>query len=141
MFVRGQAESADANVVAFATGNDLSSPLWALAAGGAFTVRTAAGSRVFDLSSAIDLAGGWHHFAVSYASAGGDTEVKAYWDHELALEATVPGALDFSAAAGYTVGSAGFAGAVDELRVRAGVYAPADFLYAAPPRSTMMLIR
>ena len=86
-FVRGRATSPDANVIAFAAANDLSAPVWAVSAGGTVTVRTAAGGRTFALSETL-ADGTWHHLAVSYAPAGGDTAVKVWVDYDCAIDAT-----------------------------------------------------
>ena len=49
--------------------------------------------------------------------------------------------VDSDTLAGFTLGSGAFTGAMDELRLRAGVRGPADFLYAAPPRCTILVVR
>ena len=139
-FVRGRATSPDANVIAFAAANDLSAPVWAVSAGGTVTVRTAADGRTFALSETL-ADGAWHHLAVSYAPAGGDTAVKVWVDYACAIDATVTGRVGFPSAAGFVLGSEAFTGMIDEFRVSRGVHDAADLLYAAPPRATIFIMR
>ena len=47
-----------------------------------------------------------------------DTAVNIYFDHSLAATQTLSGAPAFGNGAGFTLGSAGFSGAIDELRLR-----------------------
>lgn len=142
VFIKGRsASSADANVIAFAKMNDVSTPVWSLSADGTFAVHTAADGRTFDLSSSLGMVDGmWHHLAVSYSPTGNDTAVKVWWDYANVLDTTVSGAIDFSSAAGFVLGSDAFTGAMDELRMSVGVLSPADFLHSAPPNGSMIII-
>lgn len=136
-FVKAAAGSAGDSVVAFAA-TGAANPVWRLSADGAFVFNTASDS----LSTSLGIADGqWHHIAVTYAPTGADTAVNIYFDHSLAATQTLSGAPAFGNGAGFTLGSAGFSGAIDELCLREGALGASDMLYATPPSATVILMK
>ena len=136
-FVKAAVGSAGDSVVAFAA-TGAANPVWRLSADGAFVFNTASDS----LSTSLGIADGqWHHIAVTYAPTGADTAVNIYFDHSLAATQTLSGAPAFGNGAGFTLGSAGFSGAIDELRLREGALGASDMLYATPPSATVILMK
>lgn len=136
-FVRKLGGGAANNVVSFgATG--AANPVWSLSAGGAFVFRTASDS----LEASLAIGDGqFHHVAVAYAPSGADTAVTVSLDHTAVASGTLTGAIDFGSGAGFTVGSAGFTGAIDELRLREGARGVSEMLHASPPPATFMVFR
>ena len=133
-FVKATAGGAGDSVVSFAA-TGAANPVWRLSANGAFAFNTASDSLAANLGIA-DC--GWHHVAVAYAPDGADTAVSVYLDHALAATQTLSGAPAFGSSAGFTLGSSGFSGAIDELRLREGAHGVSDMLYATPPSATVI---
>ncbi len=133
-FVKASSGGADDSIVLFAVAG-ASSPVWRLSANGAFIFRTASDSLTVHLGIGD---GRWHHIAVAYTPSGADTAVNVYLDHSLAATQTLAGAPAFGAGAGFTLGSAGFSGAIDELRLREGAPGVSGMLYAAPSAATVL---
>jgi hypothetical protein len=136
-FVKIEGGTASDTVILFAQANDPSMPIWRLNANGSYLVQTDNDT----LSGGVSLgAGQWHHFAVAWAPNGADTDVTVFWDHAVAASQTLSGVFNFGTGAGITLGSAGFSGRIDELRVREGVLGTADQLYFFPA-ATVLYIR
>ena len=136
-FVKATAGGAGDSVVSFAA-TGAANPVWRLSANGAFAFNTASD----DLAANLSIAdGGWHHVAVAYAPVGADTAVSVYLDHALAATQTLSGAPAFGSGAGFTLGSAGFSGTIDELRLREGARGVSDMLYSTPPSATVLLMK
>ena len=127
---------ADSAITFFAEG--VVSPIWKLSADGAFVFNSAEDSMSTTLAAISDRK--LHHVAVVHASSGADTHVSVYLDHALVAEDTISGLVDFGLGAGFTLGSPGFSGALDEMRIREGSFGIDDMLYCAPPLGIMLIV-
>lgn len=134
-FVKRTAGSSGDSVLAFTTGADAAEPFWRLAADGSFTV---AGAEAFPSVTFDDA---WHHVAVSYAPADAGVAVTLWWDHQAVATRTVASAFDFGLGAGLRLGSSGFSGFIDEVRVSPGALAAREHLYAAPRTGGVVIVR
>ena len=135
-FVKRTGGTAQDNVVAFTRGTDLAAVYWQLAADGTFAV---AGAEAFP---SVDLGdGAWHHLAVSHETGANGVSVTLWWDHVRIATRTVSSAFDFGPGAGLVLGSPGFAGCLDDLRVSVGVLDAGGHQYAAPRTGTVVNIR
>ena len=135
-FVKRTGGTAQDNVVAFTRGTDLAAVYWQLAADGTFAV---AGAEAFP---SVDLGdGAWHHLAVSHETEAAGVSVTLWWDHVRIATRTVSSAFDFGPGAGLVLGSPGFAGCLDDLRVSVGVLDAGGHQYAAPRTGTVVNIR
>lgn len=136
-FVRAEAGDATAPAISFAADGS-ANPIWRLSASGAFVFNTTGGSLSTNLGIGDHQ---FHHLAVAYAPSGANTAVTVYLDHETVASRTLAGTVDFGSGAGFLLGSAGFSGAIDELRIREGVIGTEGMLYAAPPSATVILMK
>ena len=84
--------------------------------------------------------GAWHHLAVAYQTTDDGVSVTLYWDHASVGMVTTT-AFAFGSGAGLVLGSSGFSGAVDEVRIFPRALAPAEHLYAAPPKGCFLVVR
>lgn len=134
-FVKRTGGAANDSVLAFTRGTDATAAFWRLAADGSFTV---AGAEAFP-SVAFD--DDWHHVAVSHETTDAGVTVTLWWDHQVVAARTVASAFDFGSGAGLVLGSSGFTGFVDEVRVSVGVLGARDHLYAAPRTGGLVIIR
>lgn len=134
-FVKRTGGAANDSVLAFTRGTDATAAFWRLAADGSFTV---AGAEAFP-SVAFDDE--WHHVAVAHETTDAGVTVTLWWDHQVVAARTVASAFDFGSGAGLVLGSSGFTGFVDEVRVSAGVLGVRDHLYAAPRTGGLVIIR
>ena len=134
-FVKRTGGAANDSVLAFTRGTDATAAFWRLAADGSFTV---AGAEAFP-SVAFD--DDWHHVAVSHETTDAGVTVTLWWDHQVVAARTVASAFDFGSGAGLVLGSSGFTGFVDEVRVSVGVLGARDHLYAAPRTGGCVIIR
>ena len=90
----------------------------------------------------VDLGdGAWHHLAVSHETEAAGVSVTLWWDHVRIATRTVSSAFDFGPGAGLVLGSPGFAGCLDDLRVSVGVLDAGGHQYAAPRTGTVVNIR
>lgn len=136
-FVKIEDGTASDTVILFAQANDPSMPIWRLNANGYYLVQTDSDT----FSGGVSVGDGrWHHFAVAWSPDGVDTAVTVFWDHEIAASQTLSGVFSFGTGAGITLGSAGFSGRIDELRLREGLLGTADQLYFIPA-ATVLYIR
>ncbi len=136
LFVKRTAGGADDSVVAFTKGTDAAQAFWQLTADGTFTVHGASAA----LPSVTLDDGLWHHLAVAYETTDSGVSVTLYWDHER-VGAVTATAFAFGTGAGLVLGSAGFSGAIDEVRITPRALAPEEHLYAAPPSATVLFLR
>jgi len=137
LFVKRTAGGADDSVVAFAKGTDAAQAFWKLTADGTFAV--AGQDEAFPNVTLDD--GAWHHLAVAYETADdGGVSVTLYWDHALVATRTAA-AFGFGTGAGLVLGSSGFSGGIDEVRILPRALTAEEFLYAAPPKGGVFLIR
>ena len=137
LFVKRTAGGADDSVVAFAKGTDAAQAFWKLTADGTFAV--AGQDAAFPTVTLGD--GAWHHLAVAYETADdGGVSVSLYWDHAPVATRTAA-AFGFGTGAGLVLGSSGFSGGIDEVRIFPRALTAEEHLYAAPPRASIFLIR
>lgn len=135
-FVKRTDGAASDNVVAFTRGADLAAAFWQLTADGAFTVP---GAEAFPSVNLGD--GAWHHLAVAHETGASGVSVTLWWDHAPVATRTVSSAFDFGLGAGLVLGSSGFAGSLDDLRVSVGVLDADGHQYAAPRTGGVVIIR
>ena len=135
-FVKRTGGAAQDNVVAFTRGTDLAAAYWQLTADGTFAV---SGAEAFPSVNLGD--GAWHHLAVSHETGAAGVSVTLWWDHACIATRTVPSAFDFGPGAGLVLGSSGFAGCLDDLRVSVGVLEADGHQYAAPRTGAVVIIR
>lgn len=134
-----KAEAGDATVPAISlTVDGSANPVWRLSASGAFVFNTAGDSLSMNLGIGDRQ---FHHVAVAYAPSGASTAVTVYLDHAPVASRTLAGTVDFGSGAGFLLGSAGFTGTIDELRLRQGAVGTDGMLYAAPPPATVILMK
>ena len=136
LFVKRTAGGADDCAVAFAKGTDAAQSFWKLTADGTFTVSGA--SATLSVLSLDD--GAWHHLAVVHQTTDDGVSVTLYWDHASVGTVTTT-AFAFGSGAGLVLGSSGFSGAVDEVRIFPRALEPAEHLYAAPPKGCVFIVR
>ena len=136
-FVKIEGGTATDSVICFALANETATPIWCLNANGSYLVNT---SRDSTSGNVAALDGQWHHFAVAWETNGGDTSVTVYFDHAAVANRTLLGKMDFGSGAGIVLGSAGFSGSIDELRIREGALDETSQLYFVP-EATVILIR
>ena len=137
LFVKRTAGGADDSVVAFAKGTDAAQAFWKLTADGTFAV--AGQDAAFPAVTLGD--GAWHHLAVAYETADdGGVSVSLYWDHAPVATRTAA-AFGFGTGAGLVLGSSGFSGGIDEVRIFPRALTAEEFLYAAPPKGGVFIIR
>lgn len=136
-FVKIEGGTATDSVICFAPANETATPIWCLNANGSYLVNT---SRDSTSGNVAALDGQWHHFAVAWETNGGDTSVTVYFDHAAVANRTLSGKMDFGSGAGIVLGSAGFSGSIDELRIREGALDETSQLYFVPD-ATVILMR
>ena len=136
LFVKRTAGGAADNVVAFAKGTDVAQSFWQLTADGTFTVGGASAT----LPTLTLDDGAWHHLAVVHQTTDDGVSVTLYWDHKSVGTVTTT-AFAFGSGAGLVLGSSGFSGAVDEVRIFPRARTPAEHLYAAPPKGCVFVVR
>lgn len=134
-FVKRTGGAANDSVLAFTRGTDATAAFWRLAADGSFTVADA------EAFPSVAFDDDWHHVAVSHETIDAGVTVTLWWDHQVVAARTVASAFDFGSGAGLVLGSSGFTGFVDEVRVSVGVLGARDHLYAAPRTGGLVIIR
>ncbi len=134
-FVKKTNGGADDAVVTMNCGLAMQKTLWRLTADGVLHIDGT------DAFPAVELDDNWHHIAVSWNLSEEGFAVSLFYDHELAAKRVLSQAFEFEMGSSIVLGSAGFNGAIDEMRLSPEVLETKDHLYAVEVRALSIVIR